>query len=85
MKKLNSSWNIKYNIDSSEQIGFYVIHELNFNCLENKKRKFSEINGLDLCDENKIVKKTKINHNTSLLDDFADISCEPLDIIDLDG
>lgn len=59
--------------------------ELIFNCSANKKRKFSDINDLDLCDEGKIIKKAKITHNTSLLDDFADISCEPLDIIDLDG
>lgn len=49
------------------------------------KRKFSEFNGLDICDEGKIIKKAKITHNSSLLDDYADISCEPLDIIDFDG
>jgi hypothetical protein len=59
--------------------------KLDFKCLESKKRKIYEINDLDVYDEGKIVKKTKTSHNTSLLDDYADISCEPLDIIDFDG
>lgn len=59
--------------------------ELDFNCLDSKKRNIYQINGLDICDEGKIVKKAKTSHNTSLVDDYADISCEPLDIIDLDG
>jgi hypothetical protein len=72
------------NIGLYKQKGVYDNDNLSFNCLENK-RKFSDINGLDIYDEGKIVKKAKIYHNTSLLDDYADISCEPLDIIDLDG
>jgi hypothetical protein len=83
--KLNSSEILITHTGSSEQKGFCGNDELIFNSLENKKRKFSEFNELDLCDEDKIVKKLKINHNTSLLDDYADISCEPLDIIDFDG
>lgn len=59
--------------------------ELKFNCLDSKKRKFYEINDLEFYDEGKIIKKVKINHNSSLLDDFADVSCEPIDIMDLDG
>jgi len=70
--------------DSSEQKEFCGNDELNLNNLANK-RKFSDLNGTDLCDEGKIIKKAKITHNTSLLDDYADISCEPLDIIDFDG
>jgi hypothetical protein len=66
----------------------YNLHPsyLFFNSLTNNKRKFSEFNDIDPCDEGKIIKKAKFSHDTScLLDDFADISCEPLDIIDLDG
>jgi hypothetical protein len=70
--------------DSSNLQEFCVNDELPFNLAN--KRKFSDFNGLDICDEGKILKKVKISHNTSsLLDDFADISCEPLDIIDFDG
>ena len=56
-----------------------------FSGLAIKKRKFSDLNGSDLCDDGKILKKAKITDNSSLLDDFADVSCEPLDIIDFDG
>ena len=83
--KLDSSEIILTLAGSSEQKGFCGNDELNFNCLENNKRKIFELNGLDPSDEGKIVKKAKITHNTSLLDDYADISCEPLDIIDFDG
>jgi len=56
-----------------------------FSRLGIKKRKFSDLNGSNLCDEGKIIKKAKITDNSSLLDDFADVSCEPMDIMDLDG
>jgi hypothetical protein len=76
--------------------GFYhscdISHEVypnkvfqTFNRLAIKKRKLSDLNGSDLCDEDKILKKAKITDNSSLLDDYADVSCEPFDIMDLDG
>ena len=76
---LHPSYNISQEINNNS-----IAQKEDFNLLTNK-RKFSDVNGLDLCDEGKIVKKAKITHNTSLLDDYADVSCEPLDIIDLDG
>lgn len=78
---LNSSQKLYTDTSSSEKLGFSGNVELNFN----KKRKFSDLNGIDHCDEGKIIKKAKISDNSSLLDDYADVSCEPLDIIDLDG
>jgi hypothetical protein len=89
--KLIKSGNLNYSqilytdTNSYEKLGFSGNVELNFNSLANNKRKFSDLNGLDHCDEGKIIKKAKITDNSSLLDDFADVSCEPLDIIDLDG
>ena len=79
--------------DFSLHPSYYISQDINSNSITQKddfnlltnKRKFSDFNGLDPCDEGKIVKKAKITHNTSLLDDYADVSCEPLDIIDLDG
>jgi hypothetical protein len=82
---LNSNKILYEDTYSSEKKGFFNNDKLNFNCLESKKRKFSEFNEEDLFDEGKIIKKAKISHNSSLIDDFADVSCEPLDIIDLDG
>jgi hypothetical protein len=70
---------------SSEQQGFCGNSELDLNSLGNKKRKFSDFNDTDHYDEGKILKKVKIADNSSLIDDYADVSCEPLDIIDLDG
>lgn len=76
---LHPSYNISQEINNNS-----IAQKEDFNLLTNK-RKFSDVNGLDPCDEGKVVKKAKITHNTSLLDDYADVSCEPLDIIDLDG
>jgi hypothetical protein len=80
---LNSSEILYTQTGCSDHKEFYDNYE--FNYLANKKRKFSDFNDTDQYDEGKIIKKAKITDNSSIIDDYADISCEPLDIIDLDG
>jgi hypothetical protein len=82
---LNTSQILSTQTGTYEHKEFCDNHELNFNYLANKKRKFSDFNDTGLYDEGKIIKKAKITDNTSIIDDYADLSCEPLDIIDLDG